>query len=383
MEIMDPFAYELLARPPPPGYDPFSCGGAMNTAVTVDQMDDYFRAVGVLPPLPPAVVPPTSGYTTPAATLCGAMDYAMEVPVKCELYAAAIDAQIQPGAVDVPAVPLPAPAAPASDDGAAALKNSVTPYDADIDATLRAMENDARERPSPDYLDTTQRGRMDPVARASLVLWMCEFSLHFDLGAATLHRAVSYADRFLSVRPLAGDPSYERQLRLLGAAAVYAAAKYEDRGTTWKLNARDIASACGFAASQEVLDTERALVAALGYRLGGPSADTFVDHFTRHSQGQEEDLDVQRTAHRLADKSLFDHRFMKLLPSAVAAAAIFLARLALKPSHDPEQVRRLSRELEELTGYKPMDVYDGVDCKYRLMHAPGFEISPLFFVDSR
>ncbi|XP_062224461.1 cyclin-F2-2-like [Phragmites australis] len=327
MEIMDPFAYELLARPPPPGFDPFSCGGSMNTEITTEQLDNYFRAIGVLPPLPPADVPPTPSYTTPAATLWGAMDYAMEPLVTCELYAAALDVHVHPGAVEAPEVSLSRPAPPVSHDGAAAIKNS---YDADIDASLRVMEKDARERPSPDYLNTTQGSRMDPVAH---------------LGPATLHRAVSYADRFLSARLLADDASYERQLRLLGSSTVYAAVKYEDRGDARKLNARDVASDCGFASSQEVLDTERALVAALRYGSAAPRS-------TPPAVGRGSGGDLAGEA-------------------------------GLKPSHDSEQVQRWSRELDELTGYKPVDVHDGVHCMYRLMPDPGFDISPLFFADSR
>jgi cyclin A len=103
MEIMDPFAYELLSQPLPPGFDPFSGGGGSYEAMDMEQLDNYFRAIGVLPPLPPA------------------------------------NAHVQP-----------APAASSYDDGAAAL--ATYDYDSDDDdigASLRAMETDARQRPSP------------------------------------------------------------------------------------------------------------------------------------------------------------------------------------------------------------------------------------------
>lgn len=107
------------------------------------------------------------------------------------------------------------------------------------------------------------------------------------------------------------------------------------------MNARDIAASCGFAASRDVLDAERALLEALGYRVGGPTAHTFVEHFTRRRVGGQE---VRRMAHAIADSSLFDHHHrccccLMLLPSAVAAAAILLARMCLEPApHDREQV---------------------------------------------
>lgn len=335
MEIMDRFAYELLSQPLPPGVvDPFSgsSGGYDGYGATDDmeQLDNYFRAIGVLPPLPPAnnshvqPAPPASSYDDDDGNAAAAL--------------AAYD----------------------SDDD-----------DDDIGASLRAMETDARQRPSPVCTD--------PVARAALVPWMHDLARHFGVGQDALHRAVSYADRFLSARADIVDDDY--QLRLLGAAAVYAASKYEDSGTAPRLmNARDIAACCGFAASREVLDAERALLAALGYRLGGPTAHTFVEHFTRRRGvgGQE----VRRRAHAIADSSLLDHRCLKLLPSAVAAAAILLAAMCLEPAHDREQVRRWSRELTGLTGYKPLDVYDGLDCLYNMLpDDPGFDMSPLLFAD--
>ncbi|OEL26719.1 26S proteasome non-ATPase regulatory subunit 6 [Dichanthelium oligosanthes] len=275
-----------------------------------------------------------------------------------ELYA--VDTRVQPAA------PLPARSAPSHDDGAAAALDA---YDSDMDASLRATESDPRERPSPGFLDAARGGRVGPTERAALVAWMSDFARHFDIGPAALHRAVSYADRFLSAKGVAPGFGIDYPLRLLDVAAVYAAAKHEDSTTARRVNARDIAACCGFAASREVLDTELVLLSALGYRLGGPTAHTYVEHFTRHGgrRGEEDILELRRTAHLIADTSLVDHRCLRLLPLAVAAAAILLARLFLTPSRDREQVRRASRELEEMTGYKPMDMYGGMDCMYRMM----------------
>jgi hypothetical protein len=64
---------------------------------------------------------------------------------------------------------------------------------------------------------------MGPATRASLVRWMGWVARLFGPVPGTLHRAVSYFDRFLSLRPLA-DSGVDDQLRLLVAA------KYEDQG---------------------------------------------------------------------------------------------------------------------------------------------------------
>ena len=51
---MDPFSYELLSQPLPLGFHPFSSSGGGYEAMDMEQLDNYFRAIGVLPPLPPA-----------------------------------------------------------------------------------------------------------------------------------------------------------------------------------------------------------------------------------------------------------------------------------------------------------------------------------------
>jgi hypothetical protein len=37
---------------------------------------------------------------------------------------------------------------------------------------------------------------MNPMVRAALVPWMCDFARHFCISQDTLHHGVSYADRF-------------------------------------------------------------------------------------------------------------------------------------------------------------------------------------------
>ncbi|CAL4887225.1 unnamed protein product [Urochloa decumbens] len=194
-------------------------------------------------------------------------------------------------------------------------------YDADIDATFRVMETDPAERPLEDYLSVTQGRGMIMSDRAELVAGMHRFSRHYALAPGTLHRAVSYVDRFLSAKKITGG---DRQLRILGAVAVFAAAKYEDRTTCRRINADAVAMYAG-CTRHEVLDAERQLVAVLGYRLSGPTAHTFVDHLMRHEQEEGVAAVVRALAHHLADMALLDYRCVTFLPSAVAASAIMLA----------------------------------------------------------
>ncbi|RLM79474.1 hypothetical protein C2845_PM12G17660 [Panicum miliaceum] len=241
-------------------------------------------------------------------------------------------------------------------------KKQPQPQRCEYDAALRAMERDPAERPSADYLaaDTQAGAELMVAARAHAVTLMYNFSGYYNLAPGTLHRAVSYVDRFLSASVTAGGCAGVN-LVLLGAVAVFTAAKYEDRSTTLALRADDDARHVGCAAC-DVVAAERALFAALGYRLSGPTAYTFVDHFTRHGQEEDGPLQMLRTlAHHLADLALLDCRCgARFLPSAVAASAIALARMAMggsAPSWSEEEVKVTGYELEDLAGCMAM-IYD-------------------------
>uniref|UniRef100_A0A0E0K207 Cyclin N-terminal domain-containing protein n=1 Tax=Oryza punctata TaxID=4537 RepID=A0A0E0K207_ORYPU len=211
-------------------------------------------------------------------------------------------------------------------------------YDADLYASLRCMEMGAGERPSPVYMATVQRGQINPRTRASLVAWMEGITReHGGLAAGTLHRAVSYVDRYLSARPL--EAVSNRLLALLGVTAVFVAAKYESDFPAQRLSARDAAHAGGFSRS-EVLDREVDLLDALGYRLGCPTAHTFADHFLARYGYYRDDADastsspVPALAHHLADLTLLDCRSLRIPPSVVAASAVHLARYAAVAMND-------------------------------------------------
>ncbi|XP_037450878.1 putative cyclin-F2-1 [Triticum dicoccoides] len=332
MAIMDPFTAELLSGPPIPVALP---GGGAETR----DIDDYLRAIGALPALRPV-----DHYA------------AMKEPVPSLLLESAV------------------PVFDAPESNNAATRPRLSDYDADIDFNLRKLEMNVEEPPRPDYLKTVQGDRMTPSMRANLVIWMDGFTRYYGLAPGTLHRAVSYVDRVLSARTLP-TTNMEYELHLLGATAAFTAAKYEERDTIFKVNAAKIADDCGFATSKEVIDIECKMLAVLRYDLSGPTAYTFVDHFTRYSEG-ERDLEVQKLAHQLAETSLVDYRCLQLMPSAVAASAVFLAMLILNPM--ASQVRQWNREFTELTGYKPTDLVLGIESLYMMNPDPRFVILPAF-----
>ncbi|KAE8770978.1 putative cyclin-F2-1 [Hordeum vulgare] len=426
MAVMDLFTVDLLSGPSLPGA--FSCAAGDH----VEFDDAYLRAIGALPPLPSVHFAPNHAvaledfvelyasalddhlfhppFEVPGPSLlpdrvvpdsknsarrphlsdhefaptpvdhAAALECSVELPATCELYAAALDAHLLHPSFELPAPSLlPDRVFPDSKNSATRPWLSDYDIDIDIDFNLREMEKNVEGRPLPDYLKTVQGDRMSPSMRATLVFWMDDFTRYYNLAPGTLHRAVSYVDRVLSTRTLSAARIHmEYELRLLSATAVFTAAKYEEQRTRFKVNAAKIADDCGFATSKEVTDMECQMLAALRYELSGPTAYTFVDHFTRYGNG-ERDLEVQKLAHQLAETSLVDYRCLQLMPSAVAASAVFLARLILNPT--ASQVHKWNREFTALTGYTPTDLILGIDSLYMMNPDPRFVVLPQFLLE--
>ncbi|CAO2039568.1 unnamed protein product [Urochloa humidicola] len=402
----NPFSFGIdfdLAPPPFAGaydpfsagaYDPFSAGAAAVHAYEAHGNPFAVDPWGDLPPSPAAFDPfPTWAADIDLAPAITGAD-SPQTPVYGNPFTADGAAALFK---DVPAPWECNDNQPAASDGAcktstiAACPQLCASYDDDddFDAILRGQEEDAKTRPRPDYLETTQGGRISPESRATLVRWLRGLARRYDLAAGTLHRAVSYADRFLSARAL--SDATERRLNLLGAAAVHAAAKYDDQDAARRLSAGagEIARRGGFAGDkekEEVAAMERDLLAALDYRLGAPTAHTFVEHFiTRgYGEGDEEGDELEFRAHDLANLSLLHYGCLELRPSAVAAAALSLAMRTLRPSY--RRVVTWDRELEELTWYKPKDLERAVDAIRSLIQKDdgnGFDIDNLamFYAD--
>ncbi|KAM0900523.1 hypothetical protein ACQ4PT_020600 [Festuca glaucescens] len=333
-------------RPPPPGFG-FSCA-RQPVADLPDRLRTPPASIGfscaqvAIDDVPARVRPPPPGFSRPCNKVLP--------PSPCEIPVP-------------PKLPNRAAPPPVSTVGDVSEKSSTTKrqrlcsdYEDDIDANLRRTERSPEVRPRPDYLKTVQQDRVSPSDRARMIEWMDEFVRQHDLVDGTLHHAVAYVDRVLSVRAMRKHTDDE--LRLLGAAAVFVAAKYEDgQRTLLKLDPDKIAwYVGGFATRKEVLDMERRMVVVLGYQLGGPTAHTFVSRFfTKHAQGEEEELKkIQRTAHRYADESLRNYACLGYLPSVLAASAILLARFAMNwldvwPWNTVLQKKNTA--LQELTGY--------------------------------
>ncbi|KAM0843148.1 hypothetical protein ACQ4PT_057908 [Festuca glaucescens] len=104
------------------------------------------------------------------------------------------------------------------------------------------------------------------------------------------------------------------------------------------------AAPSAYTADLPVEAMERELVMDLDCVMDGPIAFTFVERFTSFFKRKDEFL-VRTLVLRLVDLTLPEFRFVgQILPSAVAASALFLARqiLAVPLSNHPEELTGFS-----------------------------------------
>ncbi|EME50067.1 hypothetical protein DOTSEDRAFT_68804 [Dothistroma septosporum NZE10] len=172
-------------------------------------------------------------------------------------------------------------------------------------------------QPNPDYMDS--QGELEWKMRGILVDWLLEVHTRFRLLPETLFLAVNIIDRFLSHKVVQLD-----RLQLVGVTAMFIASKYEEVLSPHVQNFVHVADD-GFK-DTEILSAERFILATLDYDLSYPNPMNFL---RRISKADNYDIQTRTLGKYLLEIGCLDHRFLEYPPSQVAAAAMYLARLAL------------------------------------------------------
>lgn len=171
--------------------------------------------------------------------------------------------------------------------------------------------------PNADYMDN--QGELEWKMRGILVDWLLEVHTRFRLLPETLFLAVNIIDRFLSCKVVQLD-----RLQLVGVTAMFIASKYEEVLSPHVQNFVHVADD-GFK-DTEILSAERFVLTTLDYDLSYPNPMNFL---RRISKADNYDIQTRTLGKYLLEIGCLDHRFLKHPPSQVAAAAMYLARLAL------------------------------------------------------
>uniref|UniRef100_A0A336MS83 Cyclin-A2 n=1 Tax=Culicoides sonorensis TaxID=179676 RepID=A0A336MS83_CULSO len=225
----------------------------------------------------------------------------------------------------------------------------VEEYQKDILSYLRDAE--LKHRPKPGYMrkqpDITQS------MRTILVDWLVEVCEEYRLQNETLNLAISYIDRFLSYMSVV-----RAKLQLVGTAAMFIAAKYEE------IYPPDVGEFVYITddtyTRSQVLKMEQLILKVLSFDLTVPTPLAFI---TLYSIMNEVPDKVKFLAMYLCELSLLEaDPYLQYLPSKISAAAFAVARHTL-------EYPMWNKNLEEMVGYKIDDLKEIMMCLNKTFEA--------------
>ncbi|OAL44579.1 hypothetical protein IQ07DRAFT_244001 [Pyrenochaeta sp. DS3sAY3a] len=192
----------------------------------------------------------------------------------------------------------------------------VAEYGEEIFEYMHALEE--RMKPNATYMD--HQAEIQWSMRSVLMDWLVQVHNRFTLLPETLFLAVNYVDRFLSCKVVSLG-----KLQLVGATALFVAAKYEE------INCPSVQEIVymvdGAYTADEVLKAERFMLSMLQFELGWPGPMSFL---RRISKADDYDLETRTLAKYFLEITVMDERFVGCAPSFLSAGAHCLARFMLK-----------------------------------------------------
>lgn len=192
----------------------------------------------------------------------------------------------------------------------------VAEYGEEIFEYMHSLEE--RMRPNAHYMDL--QAEIQWSMRSVLMDWLVQVHNRFTLLPETLFLSVNYVDRFLSAKVVSLG-----KLQLVGATALFLAAKYEE------INCPSVQEIVymvdGAYTIDEVLKAERFMLSMLQFELGWPGPMSFL---RRVSKADDYDVETRTLAKYFLEITIMDERFVGCTPSYLAAGAHCLARFMLK-----------------------------------------------------
>ncbi|KAK4150259.1 cyclin-like protein [Chaetomidium leptoderma] len=191
----------------------------------------------------------------------------------------------------------------------------VAEYGEEIFTYMRELEK--RMLPSPHYMD--DQTEIQWSMRSVLMDWLVQVHHRFCLLPETLFLTVNYIDRFLTVKVVSLG-----KLQLVGATALFVAAKYEE------INCPSVQEIVYMVDSgynvDEILKAERFMLSMLHFELGFPGPMSFL---RRISKADDYDLETRTLAKYFLEITIMDERFVSTPPSFLAAGAHCISRMFL------------------------------------------------------
>jgi len=209
-------------------------------------------------------------------------------------------------------------------------------YAVDIYRYLRKMET--KNQPKWNYM--LKQPEVTHEMRSILVDWLVEVATEYKLESETLHLTLSFIDRFMSLMSV-----QRSKLQLVGVAAMFVAAKYEE---VYPPDVSDFVYITDDSyTKRQVLQMEQILLKVLRFDLSGPTSQLFLSKY----QGMfPMDQTCVCLSSYINELSLVDgESFLRFSPSLVAASSLALARHTLGQE-------AWSVDMEETSGYSISDL---------------------------
>ncbi|KAL7734535.1 hypothetical protein ACLKA6_010850 [Drosophila palustris] len=190
-----------------------------------------------------------------------------------------------------------------------------------------------KHRPKPQYM--RRQTDINHSMRTILVDWLVEVGEEYKMDTETLYLTVSYLDRFLS------QMSVQRsKLQLVGTAAMYVAAKYEE---IYPPAVEEFVFLTDDSYTKaQVLRMEQAFLKILSFNLCTPTAYVFINTYAVLCDMPQK---LKNLTLFICELSLMEgDSYMQYLPSLMSAASLALSRHILG-------MQMWTPQLEEITTY--------------------------------
>ncbi|KJA26926.1 hypothetical protein HYPSUDRAFT_63692 [Hypholoma sublateritium FD-334 SS-4] len=191
----------------------------------------------------------------------------------------------------------------------------VSEYVQDIFGYLKQVE--LTTMPNPNYMESQKE--LAWKMRGILTDWLIQVHVRFRLLPETLFLCVNIIDRFLSARVVS-----LAKLQLVGVTCMFIAAKFEE--IVAPSVSHFLMCADSSYTEPEILQAERYVLKTLDWNLSYPNP---VHYLRRISKADDYNVKVRTLAKYLLEIGVLEWRLIAAPPSLMAAAAIWLARLAL------------------------------------------------------
>ncbi|GBE78385.1 cyclin [Sparassis latifolia] len=156
--------------------------------------------------------------------------------------------------------------------------------------------------------------------RPCLVDFLVEIHFTFRLRPETLYLALNIIDRYVSRRIV-----YVKHYQLVGCAALWIAAKFEDAKDRVP-SIEDLVQICGKGTYDQIafIQMEGHVLQTIQWSLGHPTAEAWLRLLC--ADRWLEETRVQHVARFLMEITLFYREFVRCLPSSIALGSLTLAR---------------------------------------------------------